>query len=109
MENQPEASIRVRGLEVRKAVGMDQMDQTLSQAKTYRIVALMPDQADDLAMLGAILRDQPEFAPDPRRRGFYWIASEGLHFYVNVHEATRSVYLVASAAARLAPEALQER
>ena len=73
---------------------IQQAEHPLTRAKNYRVVPLRDRHLDDAAMLGAILRDEPESVGDPKRKGFYWIHGDRSRFYVNVHEDTHTVYLV---------------
>jgi len=71
-----------------------QVEHSLTGARNYRIIPLQENQVDDAHMLSALLRDEPEATKDPKRPGFYWVGSHHSVFYINVHDATRTVYLV---------------
>lgn len=70
------------------------MKRMLALARDYRVIPLSADHLDDAAMLGGILRDRPAVVADPKRDGFYWVEMDRCRFYVNVHDATRTVYLI---------------
>ena len=73
------------------------IEHPLTEARNYRVVPLRERHLDDAAMLGAILRDEPDTVRDPKRKGFFWVDGGRSCFYVNVHPRTRTVYLVSVA------------
>jgi len=78
---------------------MTERDRTLIRASDYRVVSLASGYTREAAVLNDVLRDRHETVPDPKRQGFYWVEGGRNRFYVNVHDRTRTIYLVAVAPA----------
>jgi hypothetical protein len=80
---------------------IETLENKLTHARDYRIVPMASDQADDAVILRGILREEADATPDPKRRGFYWVGSGGSRYYVNVHDALETIYLVSVEGGRL--------
>jgi hypothetical protein len=73
---------------------IEMLTKKLTHVRDYRIVPLASNQVDDAAMLRGLLREEPNATPDPKRRGFYWVEEGCNRYYVNVHDALETIYLV---------------
>jgi hypothetical protein len=74
---------------------IQQIEDGMKKASGYKVVSLQERHLDDAVMLEAILHEGPHSVPDPRRRDFFWVdGNQNTRFYVNVHDRTRTVYLI---------------
>jgi len=80
---------------------MQAIENIRTGAGHYRVVPLSAEHADDAGMLERVLQGQPNVTRDPRRDGFYWVDVDRNRFYVNVHDATETIYLVTIEGERL--------
>ena len=63
----------------------------------YRLIPLNPELSDAAERLRRLVGSDGRLMPDPSRENFYEIVQGGRWYFVHVHHASRTIYLIVSA------------